>query len=204
MMNLNKIHLKFEHPLLHNIKQIYLRPNNKVEYTNLSYLTYYTEIYNSKLTISFSALFKDSYLVILIDTIDKELNNSVSHKNIIFIKADWSLIKINNELFLHELNIINKKKYKYFYLPLRKYFDANNDLSIEDILLIHDCVHYDLIITKKEEKEEIKKVIPQQNNEMKDIHQQNSMNQTISNIKNKIHNKFHGKFKDFVSLFNDE
>jgi len=202
-MNLNKIHLKFEHPLLHNIKQIYLRPNNKVEYTNLSYLTYYTEIYNSKLTISFSALFKDSYLVILIDTIDKELNNSVSHKNIIFIKADWSLIKINNELFLHELNIINKKKYKYFYLPLRKYFDANNDLSIEDILLIHDCVHYDLIITKKEEKE-IKKVIPQQNNEMKDIHQQNSMNQTISNIKNKIHNKFHGKFKDFVSLFNDE
>ena len=203
-MNLNKIHLKFEHPLLHNIKQIYLRPNNKVEYTNLSYLTYYTEIYNSKLTISFSALFKDSYLVILIDTIDKELNNSVSHKNIIFIKADWSLIKINNELFLHELNIINKKKYKYFYLPLRKYFDANNDLSIEDILLIHDCVHYDLIITKKEEKEEIKKVIPQQNNEMKDIHQQNSMNQTISNIKNKIHNKFHGKFKDFVSLFNDE
>jgi len=203
MMNLNKIHLKFEHPLLHNIKQIYLRPNNKVEYTNLSYLTYYTEIYNSKLTISFSALFKDSYLVILIDTIDKELNNSVSHKNIIFIKADWSLIKINNELFLHELNIINKKKYKYFYLPLRKYFDANNDLSIEDILLIHDCVHYDLIITKKEEKE-IKKVIPQQNNEMKDIHQQNSMNQTISNIKNKIHNKFHGKFKDFVSLFNDE
>jgi hypothetical protein len=207
MMNLNKIHLKFEHPLLHNIKQIYLRPNNKVEYTNLSYLTYYTEIYNSKLTISFSALFKDSYLVILIDTIDKELNNSVSHKNIIFIKADWSLIKINNELFLHELNIINKKKYKYFYLPLRKYFDANNDLSIEDILLIHDCVHYDLIITKKEEKE-IKKVIPQQNNEMKDIHQQNSMNQTISNIKNKIHNKFHDKFqnkiKDFVSLFNDE
>ena len=203
MMNLNKIHLKFEHPLLHNIKQIYLRPNNKVEYTNLSYLTYYTEIYNSKLTISFSALFKDSYLVILIDTIDKELNNSVSHKNIIFIKADWSLIKINNELFLHELNIINKKKYKYFYLPLRKYFDANNDLSIEDILLIHDCVHYDLIITKKEEKE-IKKVIPQQNNEMKDIHQQNSMNQTISNIKNKIHNKFLGKFKDFVSLFNDE
>ena len=207
MMNLNKIHLKFEHPLLHNIKQIYLRPNNKVEYTNLSYLTYYTEIYNSKLTISFSALFKDSYLVILIDTIDKELNNSVSHKNIIFIKADWSLIKINNELFLHEINIINNKKYKYFYLPLRKYFDANNDLSIEDMLLIHDCVHYDLIITKKEEKE-IKKVIPQQNNEMKDIHQQNSMNQTISNIKNKIHNKFHDKFqnkiKDFVSLFNDE
>lgn len=201
-MNLNKIHLKFEHPLLHNIKQIYLKPNNNIEYTNLSYLNYYTEIYNSNITISFHAFFKDGYFVILIDSIDKQLNNSVSHKNIIFIKADWSLVKINDELFLHEINIINNKKYKYFYLPLRKYFDTNNDLSIEDMLLIHDCIHYDLIITKKQEKE-VKKIIPQQINEMKDIHQQNSMNQTISNIKNKIHNKFHGKFKDFVSLFHD-
>jgi hypothetical protein len=202
-MNINKIHLKFEHPLLHNIKQIYLKPNNNVEYTNLSYLSYYTEVYNSKLTISFTGIFKDNYLVILIDTIDKQLNNSVSHKNIIFIKADWSLVKINNELFLHEINIISNKKYKYFYLPLRKYFDDNNDLSVEDMLLIHDCVHYDLIINIKQEKE-VKKIIPQQINGMKDIHQQNSVNQTISNIKNKIHNKFHGKFKDFVSLFNDE
>jgi len=202
-MNINKIHLKFEHPLLHNIKEIYLKPNNNVIYTNLSYLSYYTEVYNSKLTISFTGIFKDSYFVILIDTIDKQLNNSVSHKNIIFIKADWSLVKINNELFLHEINIIANKKYKYFYLPLRKYFDDNNDLSVEDMLLIHDCVHYDLIINIKEEKE-VKKIIPQQINEMKDIHQQNSVNQTISNIKNKIHNKFHGKFKDFVSLFSDE
>ena len=227
-MNINKIHLKFEHPLLHNIKQIYLRPNNKVEYTNLSYLTYYTEIYNSKLTISFSALFKDSYLVILIDTIDKELNNSVSHKNIIFIKADWSLIKINNELYVYELNIIKNKKYKYFNLPLRKFFNDNNDLSIDDILLIHDCIHYDLIINKKEEK----------NNQSKNIHQNNSsinsnsnhelLNNssidsnsidTFSNIKNKLQyklqyklqnklqdklqNKFN-KLKDFIQLFHDD
>ena len=208
MMNINKIHLKFEHPLLHNIKQIYLKPNNNIEYTNLSYLNYYTENYNSNITISFHAFFKDGYFVILIDSIDKQLNNSVSHKNIIFIKADWSLVKINNELFLHEINIIANKKYKYFYLPLRKYFDTNNDLSIEDMLLIHDCVHYDLIITKKQEKEEVKKVIPEQINELKDIHNKNSMNQTISNIKNKIHNKFqnkfNSKFKDFVSLFSDE
>ena len=119
---------------------------------------------------------------ILIDIFDKQLNNSICDKNIIFIKADWILTKINNELFLYQINIIKNKNYKYFYLPLRKYFEDNNDLSIEDILSINDCVNYEVKINKKEEKEKIKSEVKSDKNiNQMDIHDK-STNQT-SNIK---------------------
>ena len=197
---LDIIHLKFENPILHNIKEIYLKPK-KTNYTNLSYINYYTEVYNSNINISFYGIFKDNYFVILIDIFDKQLNNSICDKNIIFIKADWILTKINNELFLYQINIIKNKNYKYFYLPLRKYFEDNNDLSIEDILSINDCVNYEVKINKKEEKEKIKPEVKSDKNinQMKDIHDK-STNQTLSNIKNKVQNKI----KNFMLLFKDD
>ena len=147
----NIIHLKFENPILYNNKEVYLKPNKNIQYINQSYLSYYTEIYNSNILIKINGFYKDQYFILLFDLIDKKENKITNHNHIIFIKADWSLIKVNNELHLYQINSIKNKKYKYFYMPLRNFFEKNNDLSIEDILLIHECIHYNLKIYHKNE-----------------------------------------------------
>ena len=64
------------------------------------------------------------------------------------MKLDWKLTKINKDLFLWQVDILDNKKYKYFYLPLRKFLEKNNDISINDILMINRCINYDLKIKK--------------------------------------------------------
>ena len=149
MNNLEEnIYLYFENPIINNLKHIQLKINNKVNYKNQSYLNYYHEIKNDNLIISFNALYKDEYFIILIDYIDTKLNTSVYDKNIIIMKLDWKLTKINQDLFLWQVDILDNKKYKYFYLPLRKFLEKNNDISIDDILMINRCINYDLKIKK--------------------------------------------------------
>ena len=149
MNNLDgNINLYFENPIINNLKHIQLKVNNKINYKNQSYLNYYHEIKNDNLIISFTGLYKDEYFLILIDYIDNNLNTSVYDKNIIIIKLDWKLIKINKNLFLWEIDIINNKKYKYFYLPLRKFLENNNDISINDILMINHSINHNLKIKK--------------------------------------------------------
>ena len=149
MNNLDgNINLYFENPIINNLKHIQLKVNNKINYKNQSYLNYYHEIKNDNLIISFNALYKDEYFIILIDYIDTKLNTSVYDKNIIIMKLDWKLTKINKDLFLWQVDILDNKKYKYFYLPLRKFLEKNNDISINDILMINRCINYDLKIKK--------------------------------------------------------
>lgn len=150
MSNLDdsNINLYFENPIVNNLKHIQLKINNKLNYKNKSYLNYYHEIKNDNLIISFTGLYKDEYFIILIDYIDNKLNTSVYDKNIIIIKLDWKLIKINKNLFLWEIDILDNKKYKYFYLPLRKFLEKNNDISINDILMINRSINYNLKIKK--------------------------------------------------------
>ena len=144
----DNIYLYFENPIINNLKHIQLKINNKVNYKNQSYLNYYHEIKNDNLIISFNALYKDEYFIILIDYIDTKLNTSVYDKNIIIMKLDWKLTKINQDLFLWQVDILDNKKYKYFYLPLRKFLENNNDISIDDILMINRCINYDLKLKK--------------------------------------------------------
>ena len=179
------IHLKFENPLLNNIKELYLKPNKNIHYTNQSYLNYYTEVYNSNIILRFNGFYKDQYFIVLIDLIDKKQNNITHNNHILIMKVDWSFIKLNNEIHLYQINIIKNKKYKYFYLPLRKFLENNNDLSIEDILLIHECIHYNLKIYYKNE--EIT-----ENQEIEDKNLNSTLNSSSNSVNSKdiINNKF--------------
>ena len=144
----NNINLYFENPIINNLKNLKLKIKNNINYKNKSYLNYYHEIKTDDLIISFNGLYKDEYFIILIDYINIKLNTSVYDKNIIIIKLDWKLTKINENLVLWEINILDNKKYKYFYLPLRKFLENNNDISITDMLAIHRCINYNLRIKK--------------------------------------------------------
>ena len=78
--------------------------------------------------------------------IDNNLNTSVYDKNIIIIKLDWKLIKINKNLFLWEIDIINNKNINIFiYL---ENFENNNDITINDILMINHSINHNLKIKR--------------------------------------------------------
>tara|TARA_B100001989_G_C24368291_1_gene378069 strand:+ start:38 stop:529 length:492 start_codon:yes stop_codon:yes gene_type:complete len=141
------IHLEFEKPILNKLRNITFSINKNIHYTNNSFFNYYYEIKQDDITISFNGFYKDEYFLIFIDIIDNELNNSVYYKDVIIIKLDWNLNKLNDELSVNEINII-KKKYKYFKLPIRQFLENNNDISIDDILSINRCIHYDVKIKK--------------------------------------------------------
>ena len=199
------IHLKFENPLLNNIKELYLKPNKNIYYTNQSYLNYYTEVYNSNIILRFNGFYKDQYFIVLIDLIDKKQNNITHNNHILIMKVDWSFIKVNNEIYLYQINIIKNKKYKYFYLPLRKFLENNNDLSIEDILLIHECIHYNLKMYYKNEEIEENQEIEDKNLNSKDINNKFINNKFTNNkLFHSIQNKVQNKFKNFISLFQDD
>lgn len=143
------IHFEFEKPILNKLKNVSFSINKNIKYTNNSFFNYYHEIKQDNITISFNGFYKDEYFLIFIDIIDNHLNNSVYHKDVIIIKLDWNLNKLNDELSVNEINIIEKKKYKYFKLPIRQFLENNNDISIDDILSINRCIHYDVKIKKK-------------------------------------------------------
>lgn len=143
------IHFEFEKPILNKLKNVSFSINKNIKYTNNSFFNYYHEIKQDNITISFNGFYKDEYFLIFIDIIDNHLNNSVYHKDVIIIKLDWNLNILNDELSVNEINIIEKKKYKYFKLPIRQFLENNNDISIDDILSINRCIHYDVKIKKK-------------------------------------------------------
>ena len=92
------IHFEFENPILNKLKNVSFSINKNIEYTNNSFFNYYHEIKQDNITISFNGFYKDEYFLIFIDIIDNHLNNSVYHKDVIIIKLDWNLNKLNDEL----------------------------------------------------------------------------------------------------------
>lgn len=145
-MNLleSTINFSFEKPILNNIKKLQLKPNVKLNYTNESHLNYFQEIKKDNYNIHFNGIYKDNYFIILIDYNNPNIKNSVYDKHIIITKLNWHLTKIKDDLYLRTIDIKYNKNYKYFYMPLRKYLENNNDISIDDILQINKCIHYDL------------------------------------------------------------
>jgi len=139
------IHFQFSKPIYENIKDIYFKKNINKSYLNQSYINYNYEIDNNDSKIIFNGFFKDNYFLIFIDFYNTNLQNSIYFKDVIIIKLDWILQKYKHDLFLWEIKI-QKKNYKYFNMPIRKIIEENTDYSIDDILLINKCIHYDVKI----------------------------------------------------------
>lgn len=143
------INLDFEKPIIHKIKNLKLKPKINNNYLNLAYLNYYyEEEYNNEI-IKFNTLFKDEYLVILIDIYNVELKTSIFEKNIILIKLEWELKKFKNDLYLWEIINYKNKEYKYFYLPFRLDLEENTDMYIPDIIMISQSINYKVIMNTK-------------------------------------------------------
>lgn len=140
----NSISLHFENPIFNNIKDLYFKPDVKINYLNKSFICYYCEKKHNNNLIKFNGFYKDGYFVILSDSHDKVLNVSIFLKNVIITKLDWELKKYDEDLYLWRIKSDKKYNYIYFNLNIREFIEENNDLSIEDVLLINKCVGYNL------------------------------------------------------------
>lgn len=151
----NHIHLSFEKPLIGHLKELQLKIDPCIEFINKSYVNYYDEktIHNKK--YMFRGFYKDGYFIIIIDVIDLELNNIIFDKNVIVSKLKWNFIK-HNDIHIWEINTQKNQKYDYFSLPIRHFLEHNYDLSIDDILNIHDKNPYQLCINKSSFKDLLK------------------------------------------------
>jgi len=138
--------LQFEKPIIYNIKEINLKPNSSIDYLNMSYINYYDQITHNNEIIKFHTFFKDEFLLILIDIYDIILKTTVYHKNILLIKLDWELKKFYDDLYLWEIKNDKNLTFKYFNLPIRRDLEDNDDIFLHDILLVNKCIHYKVIL----------------------------------------------------------
>ena len=145
----HSITLDFEKPIIYHIRNIKLKPDINTNYLNLAYLNYYYEEKYNEEIIKFDTLFKDNYLIILIDIFNTQLKTSIYEKNIILIKLDWELTKIKNDLYLWQIVNQKHKVYKFFNLPIRKDLEENTDIFIPDLLMITKSINYNVIMNSK-------------------------------------------------------
>ena len=145
----NNIHFYFEKPLIQNIKDLYLKYDPNIELINKCYVQYYDEKKINNNRYIFRGFYKDGYFIIFIDIIDVLLDNIIYHKNIILVKLEWKLIKINDEMRVNKIFIQDNSKYQYFLIPIRNSINKNNDVFIEDLLFSSKKQINNLIINKK-------------------------------------------------------
>ena len=141
------INLSFEKPIFDNIKSILFYPNHNINYSNKSFISYFQSIKHNDYQLLFNGFFKDGYFVIIIDSINNNLNISIYKKNIILIKLDWELTKFNNDISLWKIKNINKN-YQYININARNFLEDNNHISVDDIISIYKCISYNVTINK--------------------------------------------------------
>ena len=138
--NFNYIHLIFKTPFFKEFKNIYFQPNDILKYYDHNHLNYIYKQTIDKIDYTFHGFYKDSYLIIVIDSFNQELETTIEHKELVIIKMDWELKKISKDKSLWILNIqpYTKERADFFILPLRKKIlnNPNNILSIDDYLKI--------------------------------------------------------------------
>ena len=145
----NNIHFHFEQPIIHNVKDLYFKYDPNIEIINKCYSQYYDEKKIMNKRYIFRGFYKDGYFLIIIDIIDLNLNNIVYDKKVIIVKLTWHLVKINDELTIHKLDIKENSKHQYFLMNIRNSLKNNNDVHLDDIIFSNKKDIHHLIINKK-------------------------------------------------------
>ena len=136
-MDNNNIIIYFEKNIIKNIKILYFKINEELEYINNSHVNYIYELELNDKIYKFHGFYKDSYFVIITEIYDTILKNIIYDKQIILIKGNWVKKNIDNKINLYFLDIL-QNNYDYIYAPLRKEILTSNNLIIDDLLIINN------------------------------------------------------------------
>lgn len=135
--NINNINIYFKKNIIKNIKNLYFKINEDLDYINNSHVNYLYELNLNDKIYKFHGFYKDSYFIIVTEIYDIILKNLIYDKQIILIKINWIKKNIDNKINLYFLDI-HQNSYEYIYAPLRKEILNSNNLLIEDLLIINN------------------------------------------------------------------
>lgn len=147
--------ISFIKPFFKNFNELYFLVNLDIIYYDNSHLNYIYKEEKDDIEYTFYGFFKDNYFVIICDSYCKKLNTTIEYKNVILIKLDWIIKKINQDKSLWEINILNLNKYNNaIILNIRRNFFIEKSITIDDYLKIN---FYDIVKIKIKDINKIKK-----------------------------------------------
>lgn len=134
-----KIYLK--NNLYKNINEIYLSPNLDIPCYHNSHLNYIYKETKDNIEYTFNGFFKDDFFMIICDMYHKNIDINICHKNIMIIKLEWVLKKIDENKSIWVLVEPLNLNVDCFILPIRNNLFKIKSLNIQEYL---DICNYDV------------------------------------------------------------
>lgn len=155
LKNNDYIKISFVKPFFKDFYELYFSVNLDIIYYDNSHLNYIYKEEKNNIEYTFYGFFKDNYFVIICDCYCKKLNTLIEYKNIILIKLNWIIKKIDENTSLWMINILDlNKKNTAIILNVRRNFFIDRCINIDDYLKIN---FYDSIKINIKNVNEIKK-----------------------------------------------
>jgi hypothetical protein len=151
------ISVSFKKPLLKKIKDLYFVPYEEDIYYDKNHMNYIYEEVIDNIKFIFYGFFKDGYFIIILNSFDKNLDVTIENKNVIIIKLDWTLKRINDEKsiwIIDESKLINLKM-DALLLPYRNNFFKFNMIDVSDYIKVIDYEVEKVVINIVENKKKI-------------------------------------------------
>lgn len=147
--------ISFIKPFFKDFYELYFSVNLDIIYYDNSHLNYIYKEEKNNIEYTFYGFFKDNYFVIICDSYCTKLNTNIEYKNVILIKLDWIIKKIDEDKSLWKINNLNFKKYNNaIIVNIRRDFFTLKSIIIDDYLKIN---FYDTIKINIKNVNEIKK-----------------------------------------------
>jgi hypothetical protein len=151
------ISISFKKTFFKNFKDLYFVPYEEDIYYDKNHMNYIYEEIVDNIKFIFYGFFKDGYFVILLNSFNKDLDITIENKNIIIIKLDWVLKRINDEKsiwIIDESKLINLKSDALLF-PYRNNFFKFNMIDVSDYIKVIDYEVEKVVITSTNEKKKI-------------------------------------------------
>jgi hypothetical protein len=135
----NIIKISCNQPFFKNFKNIFLKPDVSIIYYDKSHMNYIYEEVIDNIKYIFHSFYKDEYLCIIYDTYDLILNINIFNKEILLLKVNWVLKKIDSEKYIYVIDIEHKiNNINAFLFPIRNKFIEEYSIEINDYKKIYD------------------------------------------------------------------
>ena len=158
--NNNFIYFLFKKEIIADFNEIFFTINNNITYYDNSHISYVAIEQKNDKTYTFNGFYKDNLLIISIDIYDELLKINIEHKDILLIKINWVLKKMdeNQSVWIIDIPIWKKINIEYFILPIRKNIFSDQSLNIEDYIKINNLKINNVEIKYANEKKKIYKL----------------------------------------------
>ena len=151
------ISISFKKSFFKNFKDLYFVPYEKDIYYDKNHMNYIYEEVIDNIQYIFYGFFKDGYFAIILNSFDKDLDITVENKNVIIIKLDWILQRVNDEksIWIIDESKLTNLKSNALLFPYRNNFFKFNMIELNDYIKVIDYEVEKVVINIVEKKKKI-------------------------------------------------